>query len=85
MGFGKSRAYGLLNSEDVNSAIKAVKQLGIKVYKKKNYCEIIGKGINGFTYKKKLTLESFILFLIKSCLFSSLLNIRISPTSFPNK
>ena len=33
---GKSKAYNLLNSEDVNSCLNAVKKLGIKVSKKKN-------------------------------------------------
>ena len=42
---GKSRAYNLLNSEDVNSAINSVKKLGIKVIKTKDYVEVIGNGL----------------------------------------
>ena len=35
MAIGKSRAYGLLNSEDCNAALRAISKLGAKVYKKK--------------------------------------------------
>ena len=55
---GKSRAYNLLMSEDVLAAIEAIKKLGIKVKIYKNYCEIIGNGINGFRYKKNLTINA---------------------------
>jgi len=55
---GKSRAYNLLMSEDVLAAIDSVKKLGIKVKIFKNYCEIFGNGINGFKYKKKLTIDA---------------------------
>ena len=38
---GKSKIYNLLNSEDVNSAIRSVKKIGVKCIKKKiNYCKI---------------------------------------------
>ena len=33
---GKSRAYNLLKSEDVLSAIKSLKKLGVKIKSKKN-------------------------------------------------
>ena len=55
---GKSKVYNLLMSEDVIAAIDAVKRLGIKVRIFKNFCEIHGKGINGFKYKKNLTLNA---------------------------
>ena len=32
---GRSKAYNLLDSEDVNSCLNAIKKLGIKVIKKK--------------------------------------------------
>ena len=54
---GKSKAYNLLDSEDVNSALKCVKKLGVKVLKKKNCVEIIGNGLNGFTYEKDTTID----------------------------
>jgi len=55
---GKSKAYNLLMSEDVVAAIDSIKKLGIKVKKYKNYCEIVGNGINGFKYRKNLTINA---------------------------
>ena len=55
---GKSKAYNLLISEDVLSAISCLKKLGTKINLKKNYCEITGYGLNSFNYKKNLTLNA---------------------------
>jgi len=55
---GKSRAYKLLESEDVLSTLNCLKKLGVKVKFKNNYCEIIGKGLNGYDYKNNLTLNA---------------------------
>ena len=55
---GKSKAKNLLMSEDVLAAINAIKILGIRVVIKKNECEIYGKGINGFKYKKNLKINA---------------------------
>ncbi|MDA9597441.1 3-phosphoshikimate 1-carboxyvinyltransferase [Candidatus Pelagibacter sp.] len=55
---GKSKAYNLLMSEDVLFTLKCLKKLGIKVNLNKKYCEIIGKGINKFDYKKNLILNA---------------------------
>jgi len=55
--FGKSRAYNLLNSEDVLNTLSCLKKLGVKINLKKNYCEIESNGINSFNYKKNLTLN----------------------------
>ena len=55
---GVSSAKNLLISEDVLAAIKAVKKLGIKVSFNKFSCKIYGKGINGYEYKNKLTLNA---------------------------
>ena len=55
---GSSKAYNLLMSEDVLAAINCIKKLGIKVRMHKNYCEILGNGINGFKYKKNLTIDA---------------------------
>ena len=55
---GRSRAYNLLMSEDVNATLSILKKLGIKIILKKDYCEILGNGINGFKYKKNLTLDA---------------------------
>ena len=55
---GKSTAYNLLMSEDVLSAIKCLKKLGIKVNLTKEKCEIYGNGINGFNFKKNIVLNA---------------------------
>jgi 3-phosphoshikimate 1-carboxyvinyltransferase len=55
---GKSKGYNLLMSEDVLAALDSIKKLGIKVRKYKNYCEILGNGINGFQYKKGITIHA---------------------------
>ena len=55
---GVSKAKNLLLSKDVLAAIKAVKDLGIKVKFKKDICEIKGNGINGYKYKKNLTIDA---------------------------
>ena len=55
---GISIAKNLLMSEDVTSAIQAVKKLGIKVFFKKNLCYIHGNGINGFKIKKRTIINA---------------------------
>jgi len=55
---GRSKGYNLLMSEDVLAAIHSIKKLGIKVRMHKNYCEILGNGINGFKYKKNLIIDA---------------------------
>ena len=55
---GVSKAQNLLMSEDVLAAIKAIKKLGIKVKFTKNICKIYGKGINGYQFKKNLTINA---------------------------
>ncbi len=55
---GKSIAYNLLKSEDVISTLDCLKKLGVKINNFKNKCEIHGVGINGFNYKKDLTIDA---------------------------
>ena len=55
---GKSTATNLLVSEDVINTLKCLKKLGVKINLKKNKCEIYGKGINTFDYRKNLTLNA---------------------------
>ncbi len=55
---GASKAKNLLMSEDVLAAIKAIKKLGIKVITNKKECIIFGKGIDGYKYKKGLTIDA---------------------------
>ena len=55
---GRSRAYNLLKSEDVSSTLDCLKKLGIQINQKKEYCEIIGNGVNSFKFKKKIVLNA---------------------------
>jgi len=55
---GKSIAYNLLKSEDVMNALKTIKKLGINYRIKKNFCEINGKGLNGFKFKNNTIINA---------------------------
>ncbi len=55
---GSSKAFNLLRSEDTLNTLKCLKKLGVKIKLSKKYCEIEGRGINGFLYKKNLTLNA---------------------------
>jgi 3-phosphoshikimate 1-carboxyvinyltransferase len=55
---GISKADNLLLSEDVLAAIEAIKKLGIRVNFKDNKCLIHGEGINGYKYKKNITINA---------------------------
>ena len=55
---GISKSRNLLMSEDVLAAIEAIRKLGIKVILKNKECIIYGKGINGYQYKKGLTIDA---------------------------
>ena len=55
---GVSTAKNLLLSEDVLAAINAIKKLGIKVTFNKEKFKVFGKGIDGYKYKKNLTINA---------------------------
>ncbi len=55
---GVSKAKNLLISEDVLAAINAVKKFGIKSIIKKDECKIYGNGLEGYKYKKNLTINA---------------------------
>ena len=55
---GKSKAFNILHSADLISSINILRKLGIKIFLNKNYCEVYGQGVNGFHYKKNLTLDA---------------------------
>ena len=55
---GKSTCLNLLRSEDVISTLNCLKKLGTKIRLSKKTCEIIGNGLNGFNYKKKIILDT---------------------------
>ena len=54
----KSKASNLLLSEDVINTLNCLKKLGVKIKISKNFCEIIGLGLNGFKYKDNLILNA---------------------------
>ena len=58
LAYGKSVAKNLLLSEDVINTINSVKKLGIKINFNKEKCEIFGKGLFGYKYKKNLILDA---------------------------
>ena len=55
---GVSKAKNLLKSEDVLSAINCLRSLGIKIMFKNNTCFVEGRGINGFKFRKNITLDA---------------------------
>jgi len=55
---GKSKSINLLKSEDVISTLNCLKKLGVKIKNFKNTCEINGVGLNGYNYKKNITLNA---------------------------
>ena len=55
---GISKAKNLLKSDDVQNTLNCLKKLGVKIVQKNNLCTIEGRGLNGFIYKKKLTLNA---------------------------
>ena len=55
---GKSTIKNLLKSGDVLSTIRCLKKLGVKIKEYRNKYEIFGLGLNGYKYKKNLTLDA---------------------------
>ena len=55
---GKSKSSNLLSSEDVINTLKCLKKLGVKIKYKNNSCEILGRGLNSFVYKKNIVLNA---------------------------
>ena len=55
---GLSKAQNLLISDDVLTAINAVKKFGIKVVLRGKFCNVYGNGVDGFKFKNNLTLDA---------------------------
>ena len=55
---GKCTGVNILRSDDVHSAIKCIRKLGIKIYLKNQKCEVFGKGLNGYKFSKNLILDA---------------------------
>ena len=56
-GTGISKAKNILESEDIFVTIKALKKLGVKIFKKKNTYYCIGCGLDSFYNKKKISIH----------------------------
>ena len=56
--YGKTFIENILLSQDIISSINCLKKLGIKVSLNKKKCFVYGKGLNGFKYKKNITLDA---------------------------
>ena len=55
---GKSKIYNLLESEDVISALKCIKKLGINYKKNTNFYEIEGLGLEGYNTEGNIKLDA---------------------------
>ena len=55
---GKSKAYGILKSQDIMSTVNCLKRLGVRIKIKNNYCEVEGVGLNGFKLKNNTVLNT---------------------------
>ncbi|MBD1166905.1 3-phosphoshikimate 1-carboxyvinyltransferase [Pelagibacterales bacterium SAG-MED09] len=55
---GKSTSFNILKSEDVLNTLNCLKKLGVKTNLSNDKCEIFGLGVNGFKYKKNITLDA---------------------------
>ena len=55
---GKSKAYNLLESDDVISAIVSMRKLGVKILKRRDCYEIKGVGLSGFSHKNNINLNA---------------------------
>ena len=55
---GKCIGKNLLKSEDVVSSINIIRKLGIKIKLKNKNCEVHGKGLNGFRYRRNIILNA---------------------------
>ena len=55
---GKSRAFNLLESEDVLNAISSMRKLGVKIIKNNKYYTINGVGLNGFEHKNNVIINA---------------------------
>ena len=56
--YGKTSIENILSSEDIFSAIKCLRKLGIRITLDKNKCYVYGQGINGFKFKKNIVLNA---------------------------
>ena len=55
---GKSKAYNLLESDDVISAIASMRKLGVRILRRRSFYEIKGVGLSGYRHKNNLNLNA---------------------------
>ena len=55
--YGVSKLKGLLEAEDILNTIKTLKNLGVKIIKKKNVYYVYGNGLGSFQIKNNLTIN----------------------------
>jgi 3-phosphoshikimate 1-carboxyvinyltransferase len=58
LAIGKSKAFNLSDADDIKTTLACLKKLGVPIKFTKNYCEITGKGLFNYKYKKNLTLNA---------------------------
>tara|TARA_B100000886_G_scaffold321920_1_gene264518 strand:+ start:1595 stop:2932 length:1338 start_codon:yes stop_codon:yes gene_type:complete len=56
--YGKCTIKNLVSSEDIISTIKGLKRLGVNIIFNQKNCVVYGNGINGFNYKKNITINA---------------------------
>ena len=56
--YGVCKIKNLSKSEDILSTIRGLKKLGIKIFFKNGICYLYGNGLNGFNYKKNITIDA---------------------------
>ncbi len=56
--YGLCRIKNLSRSGDILSTIDGLKRLGIKIKLTKNICYVYGNGLNGFNYKKNISINA---------------------------
>ena len=56
--FGLSKIVNLSKSGDILSTIEGLKQLGIKIIFRNKLCYVYGNGLNGFDYKKNISIDA---------------------------
>ena len=56
--FGICKIKNLSKSGDILSTVKGLKKLGIKIIFKNKICYLYGNGLNGFNYKKNISIDA---------------------------
>tara|TARA_B100000963_G_C22628261_1_gene673494 strand:+ start:29 stop:1351 length:1323 start_codon:yes stop_codon:yes gene_type:complete len=56
--YGLCKIKNLSQSGDILSTIKGLRKLGIKIFFKNKICYLYGNGLNGFKYKKNISIDA---------------------------